>query len=1088
MLIGCLQVSASGFSQSVTLSLDKVPMEQAIKQIKKQTGVSFILDEQLLKKTAPVSIHVTNAPLKDVMAICFSGQPLEYQMVDNIIVVREKKQAVESHVVAPITINGIVQQAATREPIVGASILVKGTKRGTVSDIQGAFSISAQPGDVLVISNVGFAPKEVTVRNPTRLVVQLEVTASSIKDVVVTGVFTRKKESFTGSAITFTQDDILKVGNQNVIQSLRNLDPSFNVLDNNLLGSDPNQLPNIQLRGQTGFPDLNNEYASNPNLPLFILDGFETSLQKIRDLDVYRIQSVTILRDAASKAIYGSRAANGVVVIETKKPAAGKLQVSYNSNLNIEAPDLSSYNLADARQKLEIERLAGVFSTGDQYAQLQRYNNLLKEVEAGVNTYWIAKPLRTGVGHRQSVRMEGGDSYLRYAVDLMYNNVAGAMKGSGRNSISGAITLTYRYKTIAFRNLLTISDNKETNSPYGDFSQYAAMNPYLRATDANGKVQKLAGSYLTFGGGGSTTNNVYNPLWNAEINTINTSGYTDITNNFSIDWDIRRGLKLVGRLGFTKQNRNSDLFYPASHTNFISYTTDDLIFRKGSYKKGTGVQNMYNANLTLNYTRIIGKSTLFANAGWVVNQNRINSSAFTVEGFPNDDMSDPSFALQYMANSRPEGSESTTRDIGVYGAVNYSYDDRFLADLSYRTNASSQFGANKRWGQFWSAGIGWNLHNEAFFREMPQVNQFRLRASTGYTGSQGFNSYMSLSTYTYNLNNSYNNGNGAYMLGLANPDLQWQRKQDNNIGLDLTLWNRIDLRAEYYVSRTNGLLLDVTLPPSAGFSTYKENLGKTENKGAELWLNMRVYRNERKRQSFSIFVSAAHNTNKVLEISNALSTFNDKQDALLSNKPKIRYTPGQSLNAIWAVQSLGIDPASGREVFVGQDGHTTYTWKSTDQVVAGDLLPRILGNFGFNLETHGFMLNTSFRYQAGGQVYNQTLLDRVENANIYNNVDLRVLNSRWQKPGDVKPFKNIADGSLTFASTRFVEDNNQLTMASINLTYDFDRIASVRKAGFSRLRAGFNTNETFVISTMRMERGINYPFARTFSFTLQATF
>ncbi len=255
----------------------------------------------------------------------------------------------------------------------------------------------------------------------------------------------------------------------------------------------------------------------------------------------------------------------------------------------------------------------------------------------------------------------------------------------------------------------------------------------------------------------------------------------------------------------------------------------------------------------------------------------------------------------------------------------------------------------------------------------------------------------------------------------------------------------------------------------------------------------------------SVFATLSHNSNTLKEISNALDTWNDKRDAetvaggavnyrdsaataKLANRPKVRYVLNQSMNAIWAVRSLGIDPATGAEIFVKRDGSLSTQWDPADQVVAGDNLPKFSGNFGFNFMMNGWIFSGSFQYQLGGQVYNQTLVDKVENANIYQNVDERVLTGRWRKPGDVTFFKNVADFGLTRPSTRFVMDQNTLDLASLNLSYDLDRFAEVKRLGFRRLRVGATVNDVFTLSSVQVERGTSYPFARRFSFTVQAMF
>ncbi len=1130
LLAGSLAIAAKPKAQNVTIAVKNAPLKEVLTQVEQQTGVFFAAPANIFFRTKPVTITVANTSLTSFLNTVLKDQPLTYRMEDNTVFLspnlpvhasNSKTTLPEAVAGTAIRITGRVTDARTGEPLIGATVWLKGTKKGTVTNAQGEFSIEAEPGNVLVISSLGFISTEVSIGTFTNLNIKLSVSIESMKDVVVTGMYTRKASTFNGATITFSQDELVRSSNQNIIQSLKNLDPAFQVLDNLQFGSDPNRLPDIQLRGQSGFPDLNSEYGTNPNLPLFILDGFETTLQKVVDLDPYRVKSATILKDAAAKAIYGARAANGVVVIETIRPATGKLQITYNANMNLEAPDLSSYNLTNAREKLAVEDAANIYYSvypTEQYTLQQRRNEIASLVDRGVNTSWLAQPVRMGVGQRHSIRLEGGDSYLRYGVDLMYNNVEGAMKGSDRRTTSGAIDLLYRVKKFSFSNVLTVSFNRADNSPYGDFQRFALMNPYFPKTDANGVIQPLISTnvlrqpllfnstvltplqFVTF------TDPVVNPLYNATIGTKDYSRYTDITNNFNVEWNLMQGLILRGRLGYNKQINTADQFLPADHTMFYTWTSDALKYRRGRYTKTNGESSYLNGNISLNYTKTIGKHQVFANGGYDISERKGDMQTYIVEGFPSGDIDYVSAGFQFSAdNKRPSGSPSVVRDLGLFGAINYSWDDRFLMDVSYRASESSQFGANSRWGNFWSAGLGWNLHKEKWVADLGFVQQFRVRGSTGYTGSQNFSSYMSYATYSYIFGDTYANGNGAKLISLANPELKWQQKQDNNFGVDLSLFNRLDIRADYYIGNTDGLITDITLPPSAGFATYKANLGKSRNEGLELRLNYKVFYNAAKRNSLSIFATLAHNKNTLKEISNSLDAWNDKRDAESlttgvvkyqdtankapsGNRPKVRYVVNQSMNAIWAVPSMGIDPSTGAEIYRKRDGSLTTIWDGNDQVVAGDNLPKFSGNFGFNLILNGWQFSSSFLYRIGGQMYNQTLVDKIENANIYQNVDKRIFTDRWRKPGDVSPFKNVADFGLTRPSTRFVMDLNTLALSSINLSYDLDRLQAVRRMGLRRLKVGGAMNDVFVLSSVEVERGTTYPFARRFSFTVQAMF
>jgi hypothetical protein len=329
-------------------------------------------------------------------------------------------------------------------------------------------------------------------------------------------------------------------------------------------------------------------------------------------------------------------------------------------------------------------------------------------------------------------------------------------------------------------------------------------------------------------------------------------------------------------------------------------------------------------------------------------------------------------------------------------------------------------------------------------------------------------------------------------MGLENEHLRWQRKQDRNVGADIAFFGRnLSLRVDYYSSYTDALLTDVTVPSSMGFRSYRENLGEVENTGYELQANVRVWSQPKTRSFVNLYAAASHNENRVRKISNALAAFNEEyvQDNINNlSKPVVRYTEGQSMSAIWVMPSFGIAPATGQEILVRPDGTITDTWRATDLAVCGDTEPALKGNTGINADYKGFSLNIGMTWRFGGQVYNQTLIDKVENANKQYNVDRRVFADRWRQAGDITLYKDVAISAATRATERFVEDMNEWVLSSVNVSYDFNELAAVKNSGFGRLRLSFNMNDVARLSSVKMERGTAYPFARTFSFSLQAMF
>jgi hypothetical protein len=265
-------------------------------------------------------------------------------------------------------------------------------------------------------------------------------------------------------------------------------------------------------------------------------------------------------------------------------------------------------------------------------------------------------------------------------------------------------------------------------------------------------------------------------------------------------------------------------------------------------------------------------------------------------------------------------------------------------------------------------------------------------------------------------------------------------------------------------------------------------LGETQNTGQEFRVSYRVWNNPKNNSFLNVYVTGAHNKNKIKKISNSLATFNEEQETTITNRPIVRYVEGQSMSAIWAVPSYGIDPASGREIYVRRDGSITHTWNADHLAVCGDLEATLRGTGGFNIDFKGFSLNVGTIWRFGGQIYNQTLVDKVENADLTRNVDHRIFSSRWREPGDVSLFKDITNKAVTRSSQRFVEDQDEWILSSLNLSYDFVHLKALQHNGFHRLRLSFDMNDVARISSVKIERGTSYPFARTFSFSLQAMF
>ena len=1080
LLISVLPGNASVLAQQEKLALSstQLTVREIFDAISSQLRYDVFYNGEQLDLNRKVKFAQQVLNLEQVLDAAANNR-FKYTLEDRTIILTPltTPQTVNS-----VTLTGQVTDQSNT-PLPGVTVLVKGTKLGTSTDPEGNFklSLSQQENTILIFSFIGMESQEVPVGDPKKPIkVILKETAENLKEVVVTGIFTRKKESFTGSASTYTASELKTAGTQNILQSLKTLDPSFAILDNTLYGSDPNRLPNMEIRGKSSMLGMRDELEADPNQPLFILDGFESSLSVINDMDINRIASITILKDAASTAIYGSKAANGVVVVETVKPQAGKLMVSYNGNANISMPDLSSYNLMNAKEKLAFEKLAGKYTPASWSAtsefELQKlYNQKLAEIESGIDTYWLTEPLRVGVNQKHSLYIEGGEGSFLFGIGAGYNGISGVMEKSNREVISGNIDLIYRIKKFQFSNKFSMTNTKIKN-PIVDFSEYAAANPYYKKRDEEGNI----GKWLE--------NNDYtkaaNPLWNASQNSRDEGKQLALSNYFVAEYTPLEALKVRARFGISYGNDDTEKFISRNDTRFDTYE----ILKKGTFNTTNTRSNQYEGELSVTFAKLIGRHRLNAVLGGNLNSNKTLTQGYSAQGFPEGDFVYPSFSNGYPEGGSPTYYENTSRSMNGYFNLGYSFDDRYLMDFSLRENGSSVFGASKRYIGTWSVGLGWNLHKERFIADhLTWIDFLKLRASIGNPGNQNFSSSKTLTTFNFQLASMNYFGMGAVLNQLGNPDLDWQITLDKNIGIDMTLIDkRLNITADYYHKVTDPLLINISMPLSSGTSSYLTNMGKQISQG--LTLSASYYIIQKLDQRFSWLVRGNLRTQKTKldKIGNKLDELNKSGQG----HNTVRYYNGADPDDIWAVKSAGIDPSTGRELFYDKEGNYTYDFSYDNEVICGNTRPKIEGVIGTSLNYKGFSVSMNFRYQTGASVFNEALFNKVENISVSGlnkNQDKRALYERWQNPGDKVRFKDIANAASTPMSSRFIQKENVLSMESVYVGYEFYE-GWIKKIGLSNLKIQASMRDVFRASTIKSERGTLYPFARSLELGLSFNF
>lgn len=1091
LVIGCLHVSAAGLTQKVTLSVKKEPLHAVISEIAAQTGVSMIFNMDQLRTAAPVTLQLKSVSLEDALKAVFKDQDFTYEIKDATVVIKKLKEplwpgfTVNYGAPDPIEIAIRISDERTA-PIIGATIKIKGTKRTYITNSSGMALIPNVPPDAtLIISSVGYEEQTMMVTPATRyLFLQLK---SKINELAVleisTGMSVRKKESFTGAATVYSGQELKAIGNKNILESLKSLDPAFIKVENNLQGSNPNQLPDFEIRGRTSIStiNLNDQFNANPNQPLFILDGFESTLQAIYDLDMNRVASVTILKDAASTALYGSKAANGVVVVETKRPVPGQLRVSYTGDFSLEMPDLSSYNLMNAAEKLQFEKLSNRYTnTGDRGWESENvYNARLAEVQRGVNTYWLNEPVRSGLANRHSVQVSGGNNDLMVNAGFLYGKQNGVMKGSLRENWSGNIGLTYRKGKLNISNLMMLRGNKAKESPYGSFADFAVASPYYRKENPDGTIpQYLDPLYDT---------TAINPLYNASLYSRNESQLFDFQNNLQAIVALSNSFRLQGGLQLSKGNTTTVVFSPPDNSAFRGLPAN----QKGSYRNTRLENSQYNANVMLTYSKVIGPHQVTASARAEMMQQNNSTVGFTAVGFPFGTDGSPAFAYGFQPYSTPVASMVTTRSVGFLGNMSYVYRQRFMADAVYRLDGTSVFGSSRLFKPFVSAGLGWNIHNEEFLKNISWISMLKLRGNMGYSGNQNIGSFTSVSLYQFNSGSVNNFGQGLALSSLGNPVLDWQKTFQESYGLDFNiLQNRVSGSIEYYRKKTDPLAVGAagTTPASTGVNDqYVINLGYLTTKGWNVNVRVSPIYNMQDRIIWTIGIMGSNYTSKYGGFNNRLAELNKEQQ---KSKGLSRYYDGYSPDDMWAVLSRGVDPATGREVFQKQDGSLTFDYDPADIIKVGNTRPTLEGNINTTLAYKDFTFGAVVRYQVGAYVFNDALFNKVENISgglLSQNMDRRALYDRWQKPGDVTQFIGIGSYGNGVMSSRFIQKDTHFIGESFNIGY---RTMSgwVKKLRLQSLGLSLYLNDIFRVQSILSERGIDYPYSRTLSLSINASF
>lgn len=638
--------------------------------------------------------------------------------------------------------------------------------------------------------------------------------------------------------------------------------------------------------------------------------------------------------------------------------------------------------------------------------------------------------------------------------------------------MNGNVQLTYRIDKFAFTNQTNIT-NTDVENPTVSFSDFARTNPFYDKYNEYGEIDQVIEEIQTISGG---TQYITNPLWDLNQKSYDKNNQLSFTNNFQIEYRPLPELRIRGKLGIIVGRSNSKQFDSPEMSKYL--TTDQL--KRGSYSESNTKSSSYDGSLDISYGKTFGKHTVNAIGGMQISENNSNLSMFQAIGYSSDLFSNPNFANGYPEGGRPSSSISKSRTASYYANFNYGYQLRYLLDFNLRTDGSSVYGVNNPFSTTWSLGLGWNIHNEAFFNKNGVLNYLKLRYSVGNPGNANLNAKMANSIYTYYTQYPNMFGLAALISSWGNSGLKWQRTNEHNVGIDIEMFhNRLRLSTDFFIKKTDPLLLSIDFPPSTGITQVPMNIGAMKNIGTTFTGSYIIIR--KPDMNWTVNANLRHIRTTYYNIGDLLEKYNEKGR---TNQTLTRYYDGASNTALYAVRSAGIDPMTGNEIFIRKDGSYTFKWDSADEVICGDSTPDVEGSFGTSFYWKGFSVNAIFSYRYGGQAFLSTLFNKVENISdvqVKYNQDKRALYDRWQKPGDIAKFKRIDDTSTTNMSSRFIADDNTLELSTVSVGYETTAGKWLQSIGASSFNIRIYGNSLFRLSTIKEERGIDYPFSRKIS-------
>lgn len=1022
--------NAKSFAQKISLDQNNITIEEALIEVQKQTGYNFFFPQEMMAKARPFNISVSNQPLKQVLDICFRNQPMSYSIDHKTIVVLALKPDSEPEARQNMVTGKVLDSKGT--PLPGVSVMLKGTSTGTLTNTEGIYSIEVpDQNGILVFSSIGFSVQEVAVNNRATLNITLTEKSAALDEVVVIGYGTTTRSDLTGSVSQIKAKEINAFPNANVLQALSGRAAGIQIRQGS---GAPGASSTVRIRGGNSI--------LGGNEPLYVIDGFPVngSPTHINNTD---IESVEVLKDASATAIYGSRGANGVILITTRKGKAGKTQVSFETSYGTQSL-IKKLDLMNAKEyaifyneQRTNSNLAPYFSQTD-----------IDGFDEGFD--WQDFVFQTAPISNSALNISGGNENTQFSISGSVYGQNGIVKGSDYNRYSLASSLNHKISnkfSVDFSSTLSRLTTERKDSGGGNrgntmIAAAVSAPPTLTPFNDDGSYRVLSTAYPFI------ATDLRNP-----INFINEQQSEIKANvvllNAAINYHITQDLMLKIAGGLENRDDRTDV-----------YTSTKFFNSQGSANISAGqFTSLLNEN-TLNYNKTFNKHKVSGLLGFTY-QDFLNTGVSAGgTGFLSDNFETSN--LGAAANINVPGSSYIKSVLLSYlGRVNYNFDDRYLATLSLRRDGSSRYSPGSKWGYFPSGALAWRVSNEDFLKDNPVISNLKLRTSWGLTGSQAIDPYTTLNQLVEGrtiFNDAAVNtfAPGTELAG----DLKWETTEQLDAGLDLGLFsNRILLTADYYVKNTRDLLSRVLLPSSLGYTNTIQNVGRIKNSGAEFSLETQPLKGI---FSWDLSANLAFNRSKVVELYRGEDLLRDNISLVVINDVTSILREGQPVGTFWGYVEDGYD-ANGAIIFRDIDGDGSIT--QSDKTYIGDPNPKFTYGLNSTMRFNNFELNLFFQGIQGNDIFNASSITNTLDYGFGLNMTKDVFDNRWTPQNTDAKYPRVSNNTAVRVSDRLIEDGSYLRLKNIMLAYSVPMDA---------LKIGWAKNLQVYVSAQNIFTKTNY--------------